>query len=89
VLGCVFLRRRAPRLESLGYRRAAYARMAEILEAEGEPWAAAAAPKMYAEVFANEPASSKDVVIERTPPMSEAALRAQEAMASAAFVAAA
>ena len=58
--------------------------MSVILQNEGDAWVAQAAPKMYAAVFANEPAASRNVVIPKTPPMGDAAKAAQEAVASAA-----
>ena len=70
--------------EAWGYRRDAYKAMSVILQNEGDAWVSKAAPKMYAAVFANEPAASRNVVIPRTPPMGEGAKAAQEAVASAA-----
>jgi len=53
--------------------------MAELLGARG----VAAAPQMYAEVFAREPEASRSLVQPVTPPMSVAASEAYEALASA------
>ena len=52
--------------------------MAELLGARG-----AAAPKMYSEVFAREPEASRALVQPVTPPMSDAAREAYEALQSA------
>jgi len=69
-----------------GYRRRAYAAMANVLGAHGDPWVAAAAPEMHALVYAREPEATRAFEIPLTPPTSAAALAAQEAIASAAFV---
>ena len=71
--------------EAWAYRRAAYEAMAGVLAAEGDAWVAKAAPAMYAEVFANEPAATRGLCIAKTPPMGPAALAARDAAAAAAL----
>ena len=68
-----------------GYRRRAYAAMAKILGAHGDPWVATAAPEMHALVYAREPEATRAFELSVTPPTSVAALAAREAIASAAF----
>ena len=68
--------------EAWGYRREAYAGMAQILAAHGVE----AAPIMYNEVFGREPEWSREICQPKTPPMGEASLAAQEAMESAKWV---
>ena len=53
--------------------------MASLLGKRG----VAAAPRMYAEVFGREPAATRALVQHVTPPMSDAARDAYEALASA------
>jgi len=65
--------------EAWGYRREAYATMASLLGSVGVD----AAPRMYGEVFAREPESSRSFVQPKTPPMGEAAQAAFEAMEAA------
>jgi hypothetical protein len=67
-----------------GYRRHAYAAMAKILEKHGDAWVAEAAPAMHEAVYAREPEATRSFVLPRTPPMSEAALAAQDAIKHAA-----
>ena len=64
--------------EAWAYRRDAYAAMARLLGDRGVD----AAPVMYAEVFAREPEASRVLVQPLTPPMSDAAREAYEALES-------
>jgi hypothetical protein len=68
--------------EAWGYRRHAYAKMAELVH---ELAGVEAAAKMHAEVYAREPEASRAFVQPLTPPMSEAALAAAEALESLHF----
>ena len=65
--------------EAWAYRRDGYAAMAELLGERG----VAVAPRMYAEVFGREPAATRALVQPVTPPMSDAARDAYDALASA------
>ena len=66
--------------QAWGYRRGAYAQMAEVLAAHGPEWARDSGPRMHAEVFAREPQDSRTFVQPLTPPMSQAAVDAHEAL---------
>lgn len=61
-------------------RRHAYAKMAELLGERGPPWGRQNAPRMYAEIFAREPQSSRSFVQPLTPPMSQSAIDARDAL---------
>ena len=65
--------------EAWAYRRDGYAAMAELLGKRGVD----VAPRMYAEVFGREPAATRALVQPVTPPMSDAARDAYDALASA------
>jgi len=65
--------------EAWAYRRDGYAAMAKLLGERG----VAVAPRMYSEVFAREPAATRALVQPVTPPMSDAARDAYDALASA------
>ena len=54
--------------------------MAELLGERGPPWGRQNAPRMYAEIFAREPQSSRSVVQPLTPPMSQSAIDARDAL---------
>ena len=64
--------------DAWGYRREAYAQMAEMMDG----WGVHAAARMHREVMGREPPASRGVHQPITPPMSEAAREARAAVAS-------
>ncbi|KAJ1432212.1 hypothetical protein B484DRAFT_447980 [Ochromonadaceae sp. CCMP2298] len=72
--------------EAWAYRRQAYHKMAQILQIRGSEDARlrrTVATKMLEEIFGEEPQDTRHLHQERTPPVSEAAKDAQEALRSA------
>ena len=66
--------------QAWGYRREGYAKMAEVLSEHGPEWVRESGARMHAEVFAREPEHSRSFVQPLTPPMSQAAVEAHEAL---------
>lgn len=69
--------------EAYAYRRFAYAKMAEILSNERRDRLANKAREMLADVYGTEHSSTRHLIQPRTPPMSEAAKQALDALRSA------
>lgn len=69
--------------EAFAYRRDAYSSMARILAAERPDRLGGVVPRMFREVMATEPEGTRNLVQPRTPPMSDAAERALEALRAA------
>lgn len=72
--------------EAFSYRRTAYARMRDILQNE-RPRLSTVVSQMYHAVYQSEQDHTKDLVQERTPPMSPAAHEAWKALRSAGEIA--
>lgn len=69
--------------EAYSYRRTAYARMSELLAYERRPRLTEVAPRMLREVMATEGEETRRLVQLRTPPQSQAATEALEALRAA------
>ncbi|KAL9182875.1 hypothetical protein ACHAXT_004154 [Thalassiosira profunda] len=69
--------------EAYAYRRTAYAKMVEILSHERPERLQTVVKETHADVYGTEGAETRQLVQIRTPPMSEAAKRALEALRSA------
>ena len=69
--------------ESYAYRRDAYAAMSELLARERQGRLGEVVPRMHRAVYGTERNDTRHLVQPRTPPMSEAAARALEALRSA------
>lgn len=66
--------------EAYAYRRAAYAKMAEILTHEQQDRLSEKVPAAVKDVYGTEGKATRQLVQERTPPMSEAAQYALDAL---------
>lgn len=69
--------------EAYAYRRTAYAKMADVLSNERRDRLEHIVHKMHTDVYNTEGADTRHLIQPRTPPMSEAAKRALEALRSA------